>query len=121
MKTLADLAAIKDRMQSTVRIDRQPEDGIRVVVGLATCGIAAGAVPVLETIKKEIANKGLKNVNAFQTGCIGVCKHEPIVEVYAPGQNKVTYVSMTPEKAKRVVAEHLANGNVVEEYTISAE
>ncbi|MGI6361850.1 MAG: (2Fe-2S) ferredoxin domain-containing protein [Bacillota bacterium] len=121
MKTLADLDAIKEKMQSTVRMDRQPEDGTRIVVGMATCGIAAGAGPVLETLQKEIEAKGLKNVTALQTGCIGVCAHEPLVEVYVPGQEKVTYASMTPEKAQKVIEDHIVNGKVVEEYTIIAQ
>lgn len=121
MKTLADLAAIKESMQPTVRINRQPEDGIRIVVGLATCGIAAGAGSVLEALQKGIEEKGLKNVKAYKTGCIGICMHEPLVEVYAPGQDKVTYVSMTPEKAMEVLEKHIIGGNVVEEYTITAQ
>lgn len=121
MNTLANLSAIKESMQSKVRLERQPEDGTRVVVGMATCGIAAGATPVLETLQKEVEAKGLKDVTALQTGCIGMCKLEPLVEVYAPGQDKVTYVSMTPEKMKKVVEDHLVNGKVVEEYTITAQ
>ncbi len=87
---------------------------------MATCGIAAGARPVLERFVSEISNRNLKNVHVSQTGCIGVCRLEPIVEVYVPGQEKVTYVKMDAEKASRVTMEHLVNGNVVTEYTIGA-
>ena len=87
---------------------------------MATCGIAAGAKPVLAAFLEEIAKRELKNITVTQTGCIGVCRLEPIVEVYVPGQEKVTYVKMTPEKAVRVVTEHLVNQNVVAEYTIGA-
>ena len=85
---------------------------------MATCGIAAGARPVLQAFVDEVATRGLSDVVVSQTGCIGVCRLEPIAEVFMPGQEKVTYVKMDAEKAKRVVAEHLVNGNVVTEYTI---
>ena len=90
----------------------------RVIVGMATCGIAAGARPVLQAFVDEVATRGLSDVVVSQTGCIGVCRLEPIAEVFMPGQEKVTYVKMDAEKAKRVVAEHLVNGNIVTEYTI---
>ena len=104
--------------QVNLRKDR--EDGIRVVVGMATCGIAAGARPVLKSFTEEVAKRNLSNVTVSQTGCIGMCRLEPIVEVTVPGQDKVTYVHMTPEKAVRVVAEHLVNNQPVKEYTIGA-
>ncbi len=87
---------------------------------MATCGIAAGARPVLSAFLEEMDKRGLKNVTVTQTGCIGVCRLEPIVEVYVPGQEKVTYVKMNPEMVPRVVAEHLVNHQVVTEYTIGA-
>ena len=96
------------------------EDNIRVVVGMATCGIAAGARPVMAAFLDEVEKRGLKNVTVSQTGCIGVCRLEPIVEVYVPGQEKVTYVKITPDKVASIVSEHLVNGRVVEEYTIGA-
>ena len=92
----------------------------RVVVGMATCGIAAGARPVLAAFTDEVARRGVSNVTIAQTGCIGICQYEPVVEVFEPGREKVTYVKMTPEKAARVVAEHLINGKPVAEYTIGA-
>ena len=85
------------------------DDQIRVVVGMATCGIAAGARPVLAAFLEEVDKRDLQNVTVTQTGCIGVCRLEPIVEVYVPGQEKVTYVKMTPEKVPRIVSEHLVN------------
>ena len=91
-----------------------------VVVGMATCGIAAGARPVLAAFTDEVARRGVSNVTIAQTGCIGICQYEPVVEVFEPGREKVTYVKMTPEKAARVVAEHLINGKPVAEYTIGA-
>ena len=119
MKSLAELQAIKDRMKDKV-ILREGVNDIRVVVGMATCGIAAGARPVLATLVEEVNVAGLSDkVTVSQTGCIGICQYEPIVEVFEAGKDKVTYVKMTPEKAKRVVEEHLKGGNVVNEYTIA--
>lgn len=120
MKSLAELQAIRDKMRQQIDLRDSGDDRIRVVVGMATCGIAAGARPVLNAFLEEVAKRELKNVTVSQTGCIGVCRLEPIVEVYVPGQEKVTYVKMTPEKAVRVVNDHLVNGNVVTEYTIGA-
>ena len=121
MKTLAELMAIKEAtmQKMTVREDTG-DDAIRIVVGMATCGIAAGARPVLAALSEEVAKRGLANVTVAQTGCIGICQYEPVVEVYEPGKEKITYVKMTPEKMVQVVANHLVNGNVVTEYTIGA-
>ena len=120
MKSLEELKAIRDKMKKQMDLRDSSEDNIRVVVGMATCGIAAGARPVMTAFLDEIEKRGLKNVTVSQTGCIGVCRLEPIVEVFVPGQEKVTYVKMTPEKAVKVVNDHLVNGNVVTEYTIGA-
>ena len=120
MKSLAELRAIRERMAKQIDLRESGDDRIRVVVGMATCGIAAGARPVLNAFLEEVDKRQLKNVTVSQTGCIGVCRLEPIVEVYVPGQEKVTYVKMTPDKGASVVSEHLVNGRVVEEYTIGA-
>ena len=119
MKSLAELAAIREKMQSKVVI-REGMGTVRVVVGMATCGIAAGARPVLNAFVEEVSNENLADsVTVTQTGCIGICQYEPVVEVFEPGKEKVTYIKMTPEKAKEVVAKHIKGGNVVTEYTIS--
>ena len=120
MKSLAELQAIRDRMQKQIDLRDAGDGRIRVVVGMATCGIAAGARPVLTAFLGEVQKRDLKNISVAQTGCIGVCRLEPIVEVYVPGQEKVTYVRMTPEKVPGIVSEHLVNGRVVSEYTIGA-
>lgn len=120
MKSLAELQAIRDKMRQQIDLRDSGDDRIRVVVGMATCGIAAGARPVLNAFLEEVAKRELKNVTVSQTGCIGVCRLEPIVEVYVPGQEKVTYVKMKPEMVPKVVADHLVNHQVVTEYTIGA-
>ena len=119
MKSLAELAAIREKMKDKV-ILREGTGEIRVVVGMATCGIAAGARPVLNTFVEKVSEAGLgEKVTVSQTGCIGVCQYEPVVEIFEAGKDKVTYVKMTPEKTAEVVEKHLKGGQIVDEYTIS--
>lgn len=118
MKSLEELKAIREKMQGQIGIRNEAAAGIRVVVGLATCGIASGARPVLTTLSETVLKKGLENIMVTQTGCIGLCQFEPIVEIIEPGKEKVTYVKMTPEKALEVVDSHLVRGQVLKEYTI---
>ncbi len=118
MKTLEELMTIRDKTRQNMTVREDKGEVTRVVVGMATCGIAAGARPVLNAFSQEVARRKLSHVTVSQTGCIGMCQYEPIVEVFVPGQEKVTYVKMTPEKAARVVADHIVNGNVVTEYTV---
>ena len=120
MKSLEELLAIRDKAKAAMTDREGTGDGIRVVVGMATCGIAAGARPVLNAFVDEVAKRNLKNVTVAQTGCIGMCQYEPIVEVTLPGQEKVTYVHVKPEMVARIVSEHVVNGNPVVEYTIGA-
>ena len=118
MKSLEELKAIRERMQGQVGMRSADSNQTRVVVGMATCGIASGARPVLNTLAQLVQEKGLKNVAVTQTGCIGLCQYEPIVEIYAPGKEKVTYIKTTPEKAKEVVEQHLERGLIVSKYTL---
>ena len=119
MKSLAELQAIKDKMKNKIVL-REGSSDIRVVVGMATCGIAAGARPVLNAFVEEVNNAGLNDkVSVSQTGCVGYCQLEPIVEIYEAGKEKVTYIHMTADKAKEVVEKHLKGGKVVTEYTVT--
>lgn len=120
MKSLEELKALRESMQNKMNLRKDDADTVRVVVGMATCGIAAGARPVLNAFVEEVNKRGLENVQVTQTGCIGVCRLEPVVEVYVPGQEKVTYVKMTADKVPSVVAQHIVNKQVVTEYTIGA-
>ena len=121
MKSLAELAAIKAKMKDKVAL-RDDSGDIRVVVGMATCGIAAGARPVLAAFIEGVNEADLSGkVSVTQTGCIGVCQFEPVVEIYEAGKEKVTYVKMNPERAKEVVEKHLKGGQVITEYTINAQ
>lgn len=118
MKSLEELNAIRDKMQGQVEFRAENHECVKVVVGMATCGIAAGARPVLTMLSDKVQEKKLKDIKVIPNGCIGLCKYEPIVEVMAPGKEKVTYVNMTPEKAVEVVEKHLAGGQVIAEYTM---
>ena len=119
MKSLAELQAIKEKMKDKVVL-REGSGEIRVVVGMATCGIAAGARPVLNAFVEGVSNKGLSDkVTVTQTGCIGICQFEPVVEIFEAGKEKVTYVKMDEAKAREVVEKHLKGGKVIQEYTIS--
>ena len=120
MKSLEELRAIKEKMKASVNNRNEDDNKVRIVVGMATCGIAAGARPVMTAFLDEIAKRGLDNVAVTQTGCIGMCKLEPLVEVFLPGEEKVTYLKMTPEKAVRVVNDHVVNKNIVTEFTIGS-
>ena len=121
MKSLAELQAIREKTLNRINLRKEDvSETIRVVVGMATCGIAAGARPVMLSFMEEAEKRGLGNVTVSQTGCIGMCRLEPMVDVYLPGQEKVTYVHVKPEMVSRIVAEHIVNGRPVEEYTIGA-
>lgn len=120
MKSLEELKALKEKAKADMQL-RNQQSGLRVVIGMATCGIAAGARPVMNAFIEELAKRKINNVSVTMTGCMGMCRLEPIVEIADKDNNKVTYVKMTAEKVARVVAEHIVNGNVVAEYTIGGE
>ncbi len=120
MKSLEELKKIREEALEKITL-RNQETTTRIVVGMATCGISAGARPVLMALVEEVNKRKLSDVTITQTGCIGVCRLEPIVEVYRQGEEKVTYVNMDPEKAKKIVADHIVNGRIVNEYTIGAQ
>ena len=108
-------------MMDKVNLRKDDKIDTRIVVGMATCGIAAGARPVMLEFVEELKRRGIDNVTVAQTGCVGMCHLEPIVDVYVKDEPKVTYVHMTPEKVARVVNDHIVNGRPVEEYTIGAQ
>ena len=120
MKSLAELEAIRNKTINTMNLRKDGESGTRIIVGMATCGIAAGARYTLNAITEELAKRNVQHATVAQTGCIGMCRLEPIVEVLVPGEEKVTYVKVDREKAVRIVNEHIINNKPVLEYTIGA-
>ena len=119
MKSLAELAAIREKALNNVNV-RSDENKTRIVVGMATCGIAAGARPVMNALVSEVSARGLLTVSVTQTGCVGMCKLEPLFEVIEPNGKKYTYINMTEEKAKKVILDHIVNGKPVSEYLIGS-
>ena len=120
MKKLEELMALRDAAKAKMTTRDDSAEVTRVVVGMATCGIAAGARPVMNKFVEEVSKRGLNNVTVAQTGCIGMCQYEPIAEVLVPGEEKVTYVQLTEEKVAKIVLEHIVNGKPVAEYTVGA-
>ena len=120
MKSLEELKALREKMQKQMNVRDADDNTVKILVGMATCGIAAGARPVLQAFLEEVSKRNLKNVIVQQTGCIGVCRLEPIAEVFIPGEEKVTYVKLRPDMVPRIVNDHIVNRNVIREYTIGA-
>ena len=121
MKSLAELEAIRKATLSRINVRTEDKnDATRVVIGMATCGIAAGARPVMKAFLEEIQKRQLAHVTVSQTGCVGMCRLEPMVDVILPGKEKVTYVHVKPDMVPRIVAEHIVNERPVQEYTIGA-
>ncbi|MDR3225955.1 MAG: (2Fe-2S) ferredoxin domain-containing protein [Clostridiales Family XIII bacterium] len=121
MKSLEELTALRDQLKGEMNLRESDEGKIKVLVGMATCGIAAGARPVLAEFVSEVAKRNLQNVTVSQTGCIGICQYEPVAEVFVPGKEKVTYVNVSPDRVARIVADHIVGGNIVQEYTIGSQ
>lgn len=119
MKSLEELRAIRERMQGKVGMRSEDASQTRIVVGMATCGIASGARPVLNVLADEVQRRGMSDVVVTQTGCIGLCQYEPIIEVYVPGKEKVTYVKMNVDKALEVLEQHIVRGYVLGKYTLN--
>ncbi|MCU6761309.1 2FeCpFd [uncultured Roseburia sp.] len=121
MKSLEELRAIREKMQGNIGFRSENSNDTRVVVGMATCGIASGARPVLTTLSDEVQKRQLEHVKVSQTGCIGLCQYEPIVEIYEPGKEKVTYVKVNPEKALDILEQHVIRGQVVDQYMLHTD
>ncbi len=120
IKNVSDLNERKEAAVNAVTKGENGKELTRVLVGMATCGMAAGATPVYNAIEKTVAELSLENISIIKTGCIGMCQHEPIVEILAPGKEKVTYVQVNAEKAEEIVKEHLAKGKIVAEYNVGS-
>ena len=121
MKSLEELRAIREKMQGNIGFRSENSNDTRVVVGMATCGIASGARPVLTTLSDEVQKRQLEHVKVSQTGCIGLCQYEPIVEIYEPGKEKVTYVKVNPEKALDILEQHVIRGQIIDQYMLHTD
>lgn len=123
MKTIAEIKAIRDKMQAQImNRDNSDENAeTRIVVGMATCGIAAGAREVFNELVEQVQVRELKNVKVSRSGCLGMCKVEPIVEIYVPGEPKVTYIKVDADKAKNIIAQHIVAGSICTDYLVGDE
>ena len=119
MKTLEELQAIREQARQKMTVRANQQDAVRVVVGMATCGIAAGARPVLNAFVEEVGKRHLENVTIAQTGCIGMCQKEPLLDIVRPGEDRVTYGPVSPTDVPRIIADHLINGVVVEDLVVA--
>jgi len=117
LKSLADLERVRKEAMERIRL-REGAAEKRVIVGMGTCGIAAGAREVVSAFLDELALRQIAGITVTQTGCVGLCEYEPLVDVYAPGLPKTTYVRVTPEKARQIVARHLVNGQIVSDWIL---
>ena len=120
MKSLAQLAEIKEKMKANETMRHDGERAKKIVVGMGTCGIAAGARGIVSALTEEILKRNLEHVTIAQTGCVGMCKLEPMMDIIAPGEDKVTYVKLTPDQIPKIIGEHVVNGRPVKEFTIGA-
>lgn len=117
VKSLEDLERVRKEALERIRV-REGQQEKRIVVGMGTCGIAAGARDVVSALMDELALRRLSDVTITQTGCVGLCEYEPLVDVYVPGLPKVTYVHVTPDRARQIVSRHIVNGQIIGEWTL---
>ena len=121
MKTLEDLRALREKLKADMKV--RQNDGTKVIIGMGTCGIAAGGIaagarPVLSSFVEEVAKRQLSDVMVTQTGCIGMCEKEVLVDIVRPGEPRITYGKVSPEDVKKIIAEHVVNGRIVEELVV---
>ena len=118
MKSFEELKKIRDQVKSNMTLRDDNEQNIKVLVGMATCGIAAGARTTFNAMVEETRALGLNNVTFIMTGCMGSCYAEPTVEVQVPGQEPILYGYVSAEKGREIVAKHLKNGELVPDMII---
>ena len=116
MKSLADLHALRDKLKADIKL--RQSSGTKIIVGMGTCGIAAGAREVMSAILQELNKRHLFDVQVQQTGCIGMSEKEVLVDVVRPGEARITYGKVTPEDVPKIIAEHVVNGHIVEELVV---
>ena len=117
IKSLEDLRKIK--AESQLQTKARKSNDTQVIIGMGTCGIAAGAREVMTAVLEELAKRNLNNVSVLQTGCIGMCQKEPLMDIVRPGEDRVTYGPVYPTDVPRIIAEHLVNGNIVEDIVVA--
>ena len=117
IKSLEDLRKIKAAANKNTEARKMNEK--QIIIGMGTCGIAAGAREVMTAVLDELAKRNIHDVAVLQTGCIGMCQKEPLLDIVLPGQDRVTYGPVKPTDVPRIIADHLVNGNVVEDLVVA--
>ena len=116
-KTLEDLKALRAKLQSDIKV--RQKQGTKIIIGMGTCGIAAGAREVMSAVLDELAVRKLNDVQVQQTGCIGMCEKEVLLDVVRPGEPRITYGNVKPEDVKRIIADHVVNGHIIEDLVVA--
>lgn len=116
LRTMEDLRALRKDAHEELAA-RQTCD-IQVIVGMGTCGIAAGAREVVTELLKELQRRNITNVSVTKTGCIGMCEREVLLDVVRPNEDRVTYGRIIPRDVSRIVGEHIVNGRVIEDLVV---
>jgi len=115
LKSLEELDKLREKIQQQMKI-RETGQEVTVTVSMGTCGIAAGAREIVKALLEEMKDQGLNGVALTQTNCVGLCQHEPLLEINK-GDEKTTYINVDREKAKEIVKMHLVKGEVIREWT----
>ncbi|UMZ72772.1 (2Fe-2S) ferredoxin domain-containing protein [Natranaerofaba carboxydovora] len=113
IQVLDDLKTYREKAKDTVSKDYS--EGIKVIIGMGTCGKAAGAAEVRAEVLNELQKRKVEDISVNQTGCIGMCDYEVLLDVMRPGEGRVTYGRVTPRDISRIVGEHVINGRIVED------
>lgn len=118
VKSLEELKKLREASLKKVNLRESGEDAentIEILVGMATCGIAAGARETLNSILDEIKDKNIKNIRVVQVGCLGYCHSEPVIQVNIPNKEPVLYGKVDGKKAKEIIDKHVINGQMLED------
>jgi NADP-reducing hydrogenase subunit HndB len=118
IKSIKDLEQIRDEAKDLINLRKDNESKTRIVVGMGTCGIAAGARQSMLAILDELKKRNIDDVIVTETGCIGLCKFEPLVDVIKPGEPKVTYINVDETKARQIVVKHIINNQIIDDWVI---
>ncbi len=115
LKTIEELRKLREEAQQDLKV--RLETGTKIIVGMGTCGIAAGARETLHAILDELKNREIE-AHVTTVGCIGMCVKEPLVDIEQAGKPRVTYANVMPDMVPRLIEEHLIKGSVVEEWVL---
>ncbi|NIM58199.1 MAG: (2Fe-2S) ferredoxin domain-containing protein [Candidatus Aminicenantes bacterium] len=115
---IGDLEKISQRVRKTTLL-REGAGRAKIVVHMGTCGIAAGAREIMNTLLDEFASQDIDDVILTSSGCAGLCSREPMATVELKDEAPVKYVDLTPDKIRKILAEHVLGGKVVGEFALA--